>query len=116
MREKAREKTLSASQRFKELSRKYGWAAVGVYLGLSALDFPFCFLAVRMLGPERVGEAEHYIVNGFWTIVGKVVPSMSPEVESADPVDQDVATSEAAHINAAGASEFGRHQNGCGQP
>src|ERR1700761_6777783 len=46
--ESSSQQPLSFSARFKELSRKYGWAAVGVYFGLSALDFPFCFLAVRL--------------------------------------------------------------------
>ena len=69
----------SVSGRFKELSRKYGWAAVGVYFGLSVLDFPFCFLAVRLVGPDRIGEAEHAIVDGFWNLVGLVVPSMKAE-------------------------------------
>ena len=46
----------SLSARLKKLSREYGWAAVGVYLGLSVLDFPFCFLLVRTLGTERIGE------------------------------------------------------------
>lgn len=67
------------SQRFKELSRRYGYAAVGVYLGLSVLDFPFCFLTVRWVGPERVGEVEHAIVDSFWSLVAIVVPSMGPE-------------------------------------
>ncbi len=44
------------SARLKKLSREYGWAAVGVYLGLSVLDFPFCFLLVRVVGTERIGE------------------------------------------------------------
>ncbi len=69
----------SISGRFRELSRKYGWAAVGVYLGLSVLDFPFCFLAVQLVGPERIGEVEHAIVDGFWSLVGNIVPSMRPE-------------------------------------
>ena len=72
------------SARFKELSRRYGYAAVGVYLGLSVLDFPFCFLAVRLVGPERVGEVEHAIVDAFWSIIGVVVPSMGPEDRTAD--------------------------------
>ncbi len=38
------------SARLKKLSREYGWAAVGVYLALSVLDFPFCFLIVRFVG------------------------------------------------------------------
>ncbi|KAF2479851.1 hypothetical protein BDY17DRAFT_256427 [Neohortaea acidophila] len=71
--------SLSLSGRFKELSRKYGWAAVGVYFGLSVLDFPFCFLAVQLIGPDRIGEAEHAVVDWFWNTVGVVFPSMQAE-------------------------------------
>ncbi|EKV05279.1 Peptide alpha-N-acetyltransferase Nat2, putative [Penicillium digitatum] len=53
----------SLSQRLKKLSREYGWAALGVYLGLSALDFPFCFAAVRLLGVERIGYYEHAVIG-----------------------------------------------------
>jgi len=49
---------LSLSARLKKLSREYGWSAVGVYFALSVLDFPFCFLLVRVVGVERIGE-EH---------------------------------------------------------
>jgi len=45
----------SLSARLRKLSREYGWAAVGVYLGLSVLDFPFCFLLVRTVGTDRIG-------------------------------------------------------------
>lgn len=34
-----------------------------MYLGLSALDFPFCFAAVRLLGVERIGHFEHVAVE-----------------------------------------------------
>ncbi len=47
---------MSLSARLKKLSREYGWTAVGVYLSLSVLDFPFCFLLVRTLGTDRIGE------------------------------------------------------------
>jgi hypothetical protein len=40
----------------KKLSREYGWSAVGIYLALSVLDFPFCFLLVRTVGTEKIGE------------------------------------------------------------
>lgn len=53
----------SLSQRLRKLSREYGWAAVGVYFALSALDFPFCFAAVRLLGVERIGHFEHVVVQ-----------------------------------------------------
>lgn len=46
-------KTLGA--RMRKLSREYGWSAAGVYLALTAIDFPFCYLLVRYLGTERVG-------------------------------------------------------------
>lgn len=59
--------TLSA--RLKKLSREYGYAAVAVYLGLSALDFPFCFLAVRYLGTERIGQFEQSVINGIKRVV-----------------------------------------------
>lgn len=43
------------SARLKKLSREYGWTAVGVYLALSVLDFPFCFMLVRFVGTEKIG-------------------------------------------------------------
>lgn len=49
-------------------------------MGLSALDFPFCFLAVRALGTERIGQWEHAIVTTVKEAVGKVLP-LSKEVE-----------------------------------
>lgn len=62
------------SQKLKALSKEYGWAALGVYLGLSALDFPFCFLAVRLLGTDRIGHYEEVVKDGFWNIVRLVIP------------------------------------------
>lgn len=66
----------SLSQRLKKLSKQYGWLAVGVYLGLSALDFPFCFLAVRMLGTERVGHYEHVVVEAVKSLVQIPFPGL----------------------------------------
>lgn len=64
----------SLSQKLKALSKEYGWAALGVYLGLSALDFPFCFLAVRLLGTDRIGHYEEVVKDGFWNLVRLVIP------------------------------------------
>ncbi|TGJ87052.1 hypothetical protein E0Z10_g1780 [Xylaria hypoxylon] len=58
------------SARLKKLSREYGWAAVGVYLSLSVLDFPFCFLLVRVVGTDRIGELEHWLVSN----ISKAIP------------------------------------------
>lgn len=69
------QKSLTLSQRLKKLSREYGWSAVGVYFALSALDFPFCFLAVRMIGTDKIGAAEHAVVN----FVKRAIPFQIPE-------------------------------------
>ena len=66
---------LTLSQRLKKLSREYGWTAVGVYFALSALDFPFCFLAVRLIGTEKIAAAEHAVVN----FVKRAIPFQIPE-------------------------------------
>ena len=68
----------SLSQRLRKLSREYGWAAVGVYFALSALDFPFCFAAVRLLGVERIGYFEHVVVQS----VKDTFHSVWPQPES----------------------------------
>ncbi|OSS43443.1 hypothetical protein B5807_11830 [Epicoccum nigrum] len=68
------EPTQSLSQKLKALSKEYGWAALGVYLGLSALDFPICFLAVRLLGTDRIGHYEEVLKDGFWNLVRLVIP------------------------------------------
>lgn len=57
------EAKLTISQRLKKLSREYGWTAVGVYLALSVLDFPFCFLLVRTVGTDRIARAEEWLVS-----------------------------------------------------
>jgi len=64
----------SLSQRLRKLFREYGWSTLGVYLLLSALDFPFCFAAVRLLGVERIGHYEHVIVEGAKDVFRAVWP------------------------------------------
>ena len=51
----AESENLSLRQRMRKLSREYGWSALGVYLGLTMLDFPFCYLLVRYLGTDKIG-------------------------------------------------------------
>ncbi|KAH7358523.1 hypothetical protein B0T11DRAFT_284626 [Plectosphaerella cucumerina] len=57
------EESLTLSQRLKKLSKEYGWSAVGVYFALSVLDFPFCFLLVRVVGTDRIARLEHWVVS-----------------------------------------------------
>ncbi|TGO29653.1 hypothetical protein BPAE_0012g00070 [Botrytis paeoniae] len=59
----------SLSGRMKKLSREYGWSVVGVYIFLSAADFPFCYLLVRTLGTDRIGEWEHIITSSIKSII-----------------------------------------------
>lgn len=62
----------------KTLSREYGWSAMGVYLALSALDFPLCFAAVQYFGVERIGHYEHMIVGEAKKLFYSVVPMERP--------------------------------------
>ena len=72
----------SLSERLRKLSREYGWTALGVYLALSALDFPFCFLAVRMLGTDRIGKLEEQVIHGFWVLVSLPFPGGEDQARS----------------------------------
>ncbi|KAK4610383.1 hypothetical protein CLAFUW4_13710 [Fulvia fulva] len=76
----------SLSERMKAMSRKYGWIVVGIYLGLSVLDFPFCFLAVRWFGTERIANLEHAIIDGFWSQVEKFAPSLKEKREAKEAI------------------------------
>jgi hypothetical protein len=82
----------SVSQRLRKLSREYGWAALGVYLTLSALDFPICFAAVRLLGPERIGHYEHVVVQS----VKNTFPSIWPETKTEGEEDGSLVQTEAS--------------------
>ena len=83
---------LSLSQRLKKLSREYGWSAVGVYLALSALDFPFCFLAVRLLGTDRIGHWEHVVVTWVKDLVTWPIAGHSDAQEQVEDASQQVET------------------------
>ncbi|KAK0745399.1 hypothetical protein B0T21DRAFT_281951 [Apiosordaria backusii] len=62
--------SLSLRERLKKLSREYGWTAMGIYLALSVLDFPFCFLLVRTVGTEKIAHIEEIVVSN----AKKVIP------------------------------------------
>jgi len=81
------ESTPTLKQRMAKLSREYGWSALGVYLLLTALDFPFCFLAVRMLGTDRIGRWEHVIVDTFWKAVAVPFPSLARPKQAGDVIE-----------------------------
>jgi hypothetical protein len=49
----------------RELTKKYGWTAFGVYWAISAVDLPICFLVVHSMGEEKVMELEHKVKGWF---------------------------------------------------
>jgi len=57
----------------RKLSREYGWSGLGVYLMLSALDFPFCYLLVRTLGTDRIGEWVFFLDGMQCLVSGNVM-------------------------------------------
>ncbi|KAF2845757.1 peptide alpha-N-acetyltransferas-like protein Nat2 [Plenodomus tracheiphilus IPT5] len=100
------EPALSISQRLKQLSKEYGWTAVGVYFALSAIDFPICFLAVRLLGTDRIGHYEDVVKNAFWSVIRLAFPDAgkrSPEEVAAKEAKKAAeATAREGYVNADG--------------
>jgi len=73
---------------------------VGVYFALSVLDFPFCFLAVRLLGTDRIGHYEDVIKNAFWSVVRLAFPDAGKK-STAIPEDVAEATAREGDVGAA---------------
>ncbi|KAL3425804.1 peptide alpha-N-acetyltransferase Nat2 [Phlyctema vagabunda] len=92
----AGEESLSLGARMRKLSREYGWSALGVYLMLSALDFPFCYLLVRYLGTDRIGEWEDIIVSHAKAVIPESVKETwhewrrSVKVAAGEKVDEGI--------------------------
>ncbi|KAF9883603.1 hypothetical protein FE257_003156 [Aspergillus nanangensis] len=84
-------KPASLSQRLKMLSKEYGWSALGVYLLLSAMDFPICFAAVHFVGADRMGHYEQVVVDTFKAAVGTVMPSVQEAQATEEAVAGDAA-------------------------
>lgn len=53
----------SLSGRLRDLSRRYGRAAIGVYFGISVIDYLVAFGLVHQLGAERIGDYEDRFFN-----------------------------------------------------
>lgn len=100
--------------RLQKLSREYGWVALGVYFSLSLLDFPFCFLAVRLAGPERIGQIEHSILTHVkswtepvWKMVEPIIGDWSKGKKAVDDAGEAIADAgEQAEQRPATASKF----------
>lgn len=60
-------------------------------MALTALDFPFCFLAVRALGTDRIGHYEHVAVEWLKGVVRIVVPDFKKHDDAGAAHSSDVA-------------------------
>ncbi|GMG21952.1 unnamed protein product [Ambrosiozyma monospora] len=53
----------------KALMQEYGYSALGVYLGLSCIDLPLCFLLVHSQGADQISEFQDQVLS--WIGWGK---------------------------------------------
>jgi hypothetical protein len=90
----------------RKLSREYGYSALGVYLLLSALDFPLCFVTVRTLGTDTIGRWEHAALEWLWSVVPRRLFPFSSSSSSSSS-DSAAAAHEAATSGAAAAEDGG---------
>lgn len=49
----------------KELMKEYGYSALGIYLGLSAIDLPLCYLLVHSMGKDEIEYYENKAKQQF---------------------------------------------------
>ncbi len=55
----------SAGQKLKDLIKKYGRHALGVYLALSLVDFSLCFALVHLVGAERIAPVTDWVKEQY---------------------------------------------------
>jgi len=53
------EKPTTISGRLKDLIKRYGWYALGVYVVLGAIDFGISFAGIQVIGAEKVSHWTH---------------------------------------------------------
>ena len=76
----------SLTQKLRRLLRENGKVALGVYLGLSAIDFSLTFLAIYALGAEHVKDAEDWVLKHLhW----KRKEELAVDYESASQLQQE---------------------------
>ncbi|KAF3275022.1 hypothetical protein TWF970_007465 [Orbilia oligospora] len=79
----------TVGERMRALFKEYGMSAVGVYFLLSVLDFPFCFLFVKMVGTEKIAHYEHIIIDGFWNVMPETILQFRPAAIKEAKVEAD---------------------------
>lgn len=49
----------------KALIKEYGYSALGIYLGLSFIDLPICYVVVHSMGKEQIEKYENQVKQYF---------------------------------------------------
>ena len=85
-----------------------------MYLGLSLIDFPLCFMAVRLLGTDRIGHYEHVLKNALWSVVRLVIPDAGKKpVEAGADETTAEATAREGYVEAGKAVGHDGGSNAC---
>lgn len=82
----------SLTGKLKELSRKYGRAAILIYLGISLVDFGIAFAAVHALGTERIGAYEDALFKSIKDWTGYKKQTVNQVQQATDGVVEDTAS------------------------
>ncbi|KAF8322062.1 hypothetical protein DL93DRAFT_1246196 [Clavulina sp. PMI_390] len=75
-------KTLTG--RLKALIKTHGWYALGMYAGLSALDFGLTFATIYFLGADKVSIVTNRVKDGMTQTIGWPAPSQSNSMGDID--------------------------------
>ncbi|EGW33566.1 uncharacterized protein SPAPADRAFT_60904 [Spathaspora passalidarum NRRL Y-27907] len=57
--------TATKPKGIKALTKAYGLPALGIYLGLSCIDLPICYIFVHSMGSEKIEIYENKVKNVF---------------------------------------------------
>lgn len=82
----------SLTGKLKELSRKYGRAAIAVYFGISLIDYGVAFAAVHALGTERIGAYEDALFSTMKDWTGYKKKTVNQVQQALEGVVQDTAS------------------------
>jgi len=70
----------------KALVKEYGWSALAVYLGLSCIDYPLCFMAVHSVGEDKIHEYQDKVKK----FIGmEVKPRPIPKQQTGEEQEED---------------------------
>lgn len=69
----------------KKLMQQYGYSALGVYLGISLIDLPICFVVVHSAGEDKIRE----IQDGFFSWIGYNTDKSNDDNEAAESTEEN---------------------------